>query len=217
MSCLILFLCDRARMSLQAQTNTLSNETGRSRFESASSKWIKASNTNCLIWNFCPRESETVTWSGAVVDGKAQGTGVLQWFTNGTPTTRYEGEMKSGFEDGHGIEFYFSLYSTEGIFKKGRLISKTITHRNSGNVYTGEHTDSVPNGQGEELMRGGVRYIGEFKMHRFDGTGVMIWPDGSRLNGNWKDSQLAGIGTFTGTNGETIKVKRTPMGVERAE
>jgi hypothetical protein len=125
--------------------------------------------------------------------------------------------MKAGRQDGHGTSFYYNLFSVEGEFKDGGLISKIVIVRNSGEGwYKGEHIDGVKNGQGEEVMKGGVRYSGRFKQGRFDGAGVMIWPNGDRLTGDWKDSQLAGIGTLTRTNGESIRVNRTEKGIERA-
>ena len=216
-TCWVLFLCCSPWMSLQSQTNFVYDQTGTNMFYSASGKWITASNTNCLIWSSFPRVGETATWSGSVIDAKAHGTGVVQWFTNGIPTSRYAGEMKAGRQDGHGTSFYYNLFSVEGEFKDGGLISKIVIVRNSGEGwYKGEHIDGVKNGQGEEVMKGGVRYSGRFKQGRFDGAGVMIWPNGDRLTGDWKDSQLAGIGTLTRTNGESIRVNRTEKGIERA-
>jgi len=214
-TCLSLILCGAPCISLHSQTNLVPDQTNADEFYSASGKWVAASNTNCLIWNSFPRADESVTWSGAVVGGKAHGTGVVQWFTNGTPTTRYSGEMKGGLQDGHGTAFYYDLYSVEGDFKRGRLISKTVTIRNRGKGwYKGEPNK---NGQGEEMMDGGVRYIGHFKQGRFDGAGVMIWPNGDSITGEWKDSKLAGIGTYTRTNGESFKVKMTEKGIEQTQ
>ena len=136
---------------------------------------------------------ETVTWSGAVVDGKAHGTGVVQWFTNGIPTSRYVRGNESGPSRRSRHIILLRSFSVEGEFKDGRLISKIVTVRNSGEGwYRGEHIDGVKNGQGEEVMKGGVRYNGRFKQGRFDGAGVMIWPNGDKLRSgrirSWPES-----------------------------
>src|SRR5262245_59083271 len=70
------------------------------KFYSSSGKWVKTSNTNCLVWCSFPRDNESVTWTGAVKDGKANGEGKMQWFTNNVATTSYEGEVKGGLADG---------------------------------------------------------------------------------------------------------------------
>jgi hypothetical protein len=74
------------------------------KFYSASGKWMQASNTNCVLWNSFPTNGESVTWSGNLLDGKAHGKGIIQWFTNGVPTTSYIGEVKGGLADGHGLQ-----------------------------------------------------------------------------------------------------------------
>ncbi len=44
------------------------------------SRWQKLENNPaCVVWNPYPQEQETVTWSGACANGKAQGRGTLVW------------------------------------------------------------------------------------------------------------------------------------------
>jgi hypothetical protein len=199
-----------------SQTAPVNDQLGTNRFYAASGKWTEASNTNCLVWNSYPRDGESVTWSGDVVDGKAQGTGIVQWFTNGVPTTSYEGEMKHGMADGHGIAKGPSGL-TEGEFKDGCLASKTMTvHYPNGGWYKGEQKDGFKDGQGEEMMPGG-RYIGHFKRERFDGAGELLLPNGDKISGDWKDSKLVGVGTYTRSNGDSFKVQQTDKGIERLQ
>jgi hypothetical protein len=202
-------------MSLHSQTNPVSGQITTNKFYSTLGKWIKASNTNSLVWDSFPREGESVTWSGGIVDGKANGKGIVQWFTNGTPSTSYEGEMKNGLADGHGIAESHD-YTTEGDFENGRLVSKNIIiHYSTGGWYKGENRDGFKEGQGEEMMNGDIKYVGHFKQDRFDGLGIMIWPNGDKITGNWKDSKLVGVGTYTQSGGESFKVKMTDKGIER--
>ncbi|GAB1394993.1 hypothetical protein MASR1M60_31570 [Rhodocyclaceae bacterium] len=56
----------------------------------------------CKSWNQNPGPGETITWSGQCKDGYATGKGVQQWFINGKPTDRYEGEMLNGYLHGKG-------------------------------------------------------------------------------------------------------------------
>jgi len=200
---------------LLAQTTTPDSATVTNKFYSPSGKWVQNSNTNCVVWSSWPREGESVTWSGGVVDGKAHGIGVLQWFTNGIPTTLYQGEMKAGLADGHGIakgagEEY------EGEWKQGSLVSTngTINYAN-GNWYRGAIQNGFKTGHGEELMTGGVRYIGEFKRDRFNGKGELLLPDGARITGEWRNSKLDGIGTYHTRGGDSFKVKQNGKAIER--
>ncbi len=200
---------------LHSQTNSLENQTPTNKFFSESGIWVKAYNTNCLIWNSFPRDGESVSWSGRVVDGHAQGSGVLQWFTNGVPTSRYEGEMKEGRMDGHGITSNH-VVSTEGDFKRGLLVPGIVKiHYASGGSYEGEAKDGFKEGQGTEVMAGGVKFVGQFKRDKFDGAGKMIWPNGDTVAGEWKNSQLVGAGTLIRADGESIKVKMSDKGIER--
>lgn len=211
---LVLLLCTAPLGLLELQTNAAFDPFATNKFYCAQGKWTKASNTNCLIWNSFPRPDESVTWSGAVVDGKASGKGVVQWFTNGIATSTYTGEMKAGLADGHGVANNGG-YATEGEFKSGSLVSKIITiHYPKGGSYKGEQKDGFKEGQGEEVMEGGVKYVGRFERDRFDGAGEMTWPNGSKLSGEWKDSELTGIGTYTQADGKSFKVKRTEKGIE---
>ena len=184
-------------------------------FYSTSGKWIKASNTNCVIWSSFPKDGESVSWSGSVVDGKGHGKGVVQWFTNHVPTTKYEGELKAGLSDGHGSAIGNGM-SFEGDWLKGQLLSKAVTITYSdGNWYKGEFRDGLKDGFGEEMIQGGQKYVGQFKNDRFNGRGELTLQSGDKLAGDWKDSKLDGIGTYTTKTGNSFKVKMTNTGIIR--
>lgn len=192
----------------QAQTN-------QNPFFSSSGKWVKASNTNCLIWSSFPKDSESVTWLGPIVDGKGHGKGIVQWFTNGIPTTKFEGELKAGISHGRGISSGNGI-SFEGDWRNGQLDEKLvkITYPN-GNWYKGEFRDASKSGLGEETMPGGQKYVGQFKDGRFNGQGEVLTANGDKLSGVWKDSKLDGVGTYKTKAGEEFKVKMTDTGLEK--
>jgi hypothetical protein len=72
--------------------------------------WVADPKSGCRVWNPNPEENEAITWSGGCRNGVAEGHGVLQWFHNKRPTTRYEGELRDGKADGRGL-----LTKREGI------------------------------------------------------------------------------------------------------
>ena len=200
---------------LVAQPSTDPGAAVTNKFYSASGKWMEASNTNCVIWSSFPREAESVTWSGGVLDGKAHGKGTVQWFTNGVQTTSYVGEMKAGLADGHGIA-KGSLEEYEGEWSRGSLTSTNGTIKyTDGNWYKGEFKNGFKTGRGEELMKGGTRYIGEFENDRFHGKGELVLPNGDKISGEWRDSKLQGTGTYQIKSGGTFKVRQTEAGIER--
>src|ERR1019366_7901448 len=61
--------------------------------------WIADAQSGCRIWNPRPEPYDGVTWPGACQNALAQGRGVEQWFKNGQPSNRYEGEFLDGKEN----------------------------------------------------------------------------------------------------------------------
>lgn len=93
----------------------------------------------CFVWNPKPGPDESVSWSGACVDGLASGSGTRQWRSGGKLGSRYTGTMLDGKEDGTG----------------------TLTYAN-GDHYDGEWHDGKPNGQGS-FTTSSVVVKGEWK------------------------------------------------------
>jgi len=102
----------------------------------ASAQWITDAN-GCRIWNLYPKPKEFVTWSGACVDGVANGVGVLQWFRAGQPSEQFEGTLRDGRPQGRGIM---------------RIVE----------IYDGEFTDGLPNGQGTRRDANGGIWSGQW-------------------------------------------------------
>ncbi len=102
-------------------------------------RWETDQNSGCKLWNPNPAPGESVSWSGACREGHADGNGVEQWFKDGKPGNRIEGEFVSGRS-------------------KGRV---TITYPD-GAVYVGE-LDVAGNRAGdycELILPNGARYSG---------------------------------------------------------
>jgi hypothetical protein len=218
-----------------------SADTNRNIFYSPNGSWSKVANTNCLVWNSYPRTNETVTWSGGIEDGKSAGKGVLQWFTNGAPTTLYVGTLKGGLADGHGITKASDGFAWEGDWQKGSLVSKEITitepngtkyvgeHRagvkdgsgtltfKNGNTYKGQFKNGTQEGVGEEILGGGQKYVGEYRAGRFHGKGTLFSGDGGKIVGNWKGSQLEGIGEYHSPSGQKAAVRMIDGSLQMAK
>lgn len=69
--------------------------------------WVEAG-ANCDVRNrydgkqWRRAKTTTATWTGPCTDGRADGSGVLEWFRDGAPTVHYEGEMSGGRMTGRG-------------------------------------------------------------------------------------------------------------------
>ena len=102
----------------------------------APSGWVADPKTGCKIWDAAPDPAEKITWSGKCEDGMADGEGTLQFYIGDTPVTRYEGEMRNGRSDGHGVNI-----------------------EPDGTRYEGSWRNNAANGQGV-YTKAGVRYEG---------------------------------------------------------
>jgi hypothetical protein len=103
--------------------------------------WIADAKSGCRVWNPNPQLEESVAWSGPCVQDRAEGRGIVQWSKGDVPyetdegewhegrqvnegtqswtTGRYEGQLKDGEPNGHGILTVQKL-RYEGDFRNGR-------------------------------------------------------------------------------------------------
>lgn len=78
-------------------------------------EWIADPNSGCKVWNRSPAgSSESIKWDGLCKDGLATGKGTLLWFSNGTPSEKYVGEIQGGKRNGLGTYTWKDGRSLEG-------------------------------------------------------------------------------------------------------
>ena len=123
----------------------------------------------CKVSNPAPKPNESVKWSGNCVEGYADGKGVLQWYVDGVPSTRYEGTIRGGVLSG-----------------KGKLSMP------NGASYEGEWLAGKQAGKGVQVMPDGTRYEGEWKNGQPDGHGMLRNSAGETVEGDWKDGAFVG-------------------------
>ncbi|MEZ5543489.1 MAG: hypothetical protein R3F42_15835 [Pseudomonadota bacterium] len=172
----------------------------------ADGRW-QATTAGCLVWDALPQSHETVTWSGACVDGKASGQGVelYRYRDDGAwQEERYVGEMQAGKLHGAGILTYDNGDRFEGVFTGGRRAGQgTYTHVN-GDRYEGDFIDDKMTGRGTFSYHAGGRYEGEFVNGEFQGHGTFVFANGSRYEGGFRGGLPNGSGTFRAADGETV-------------
>jgi len=131
--------------------------------QSSSTEWSIDPRTGCRIWNDKPNPGESVHWSGACINGVAQGDGVATWLVDGTPFAVYIGEFVQGKPEGRG----------------------TLAYAN-GTKYVGDFKAGVPNGLGTSTSPDGRKYVGEVRNGKRHGQGTLTRADGSVFHtGMW--------------------------------
>lgn len=139
--------------------------------------WIKDTVTDCAVWSTNkPQPGEGVSWTGACVDGKASGRGVLVWWDEKGLSGRYTGELRAGKLDGEG-RLFLRADDNEGFHE-----------------YIGRFADSKPVGKGFLKTAKGARFLGEVIDGVRHGKGVLLTPEGWLIKGEIKDGK--GVGTL---------------------
>lgn len=136
--------------------------------------WIADARNGCRVWNSSPSPNETITWSGACQNGVTQGRGVLQWFENGKPKSRYEGEFRDGKYNGRAVLTTADGNRYEGEFRDGKFNGRGVMTA-AGGRYEGEFRDGRPNGQGTYAGRTGNVYAGTWTNGCFKQGDRVAW------------------------------------------
>ena len=148
--------------------------------------WIADARTGCRVWNAGPQPGETVSWTGGCRnDDLAQGRGVLQWFKDGKPGDRYEGEFRDGKRQGRAVVTFANGNRYDGEFRDDYANGRGVFTFVSGNRYDGEYRDGKRTGRGVFTFADGSRYEGEFLDDFVNGSGTLKRPDGATYSGTW--------------------------------
>lgn len=147
----------------------------RSRRDCGLKESIADQNTGCKVWNPNPQPNETVTWTGACLDGFADGMGVLTWY-NGTKqqVQRYEGAFVNKEMNGRGIYTWGNGDRYEGEFKDGQRTGKGMM------LYAVPPSSQIK------------KYVGDFVNGKIHGRGIGDFFDGDHYEGEWRDFSPVG-------------------------
>ena len=105
----------------------------------------------------------------------------------------FEGEFKNWEKNGKG-----KLVFPNGDVYKGEFVSRNIHgygeyKYNSGNIYKGEFRNGRKHGKGKYFYKKtGIIFEGEFINDLRNGKGALFFPDGRKLEGNWKNGIKVG-------------------------
>lgn len=124
--------------------------------------WTKDSNKGCKVFNPAPEPGDSVTWSGSCKGGYASGHGMLQWFSNGTPGSSYEGQMSAGKRHGTGTYKWTNGSSYEGGWANDKFDGKGVYFASNGAIDYAVFAGGKYNGPGYRKNadgRTGVAFI----------------------------------------------------------
>jgi hypothetical protein len=138
--------------------------------------WLKDPVSGCALWQpEDPTTDELVSWSGACVDGKAEGRGVGTWTDSEGLLGRFEGTMRAGKAIGTGI-----------------LDIRDEKDPSAYHRFLGQFEDGMPSGEGMMDIDGGYVLRGKLLDGLAHMEGTVISPEGNMVRGEFKDGKVIG-------------------------
>lgn len=144
---------------------------------SAEPTWI-TDDKGCKHFNAVPKPDESVSWSGACIDGLASGEGVQKWSQQGVASGTFSGALVGGKASGKGTMQMSNGDRYEGEYVDGVRSGKGVLHFAKGGHYEGDFANSQRTGRGVMQFANGDRYEGEFVRGKLVGTGTVTWRSG---------------------------------------
>ena len=153
--------------------------------------WLTDSNTQCAVFDGNARAGDTVSWSGACVDGLASGQGTAAFNNNGAVFESFTANFAKGVaQDGHVVARWGKGWSYDGNDAHGQFNGAGVLINDQGDRFEGNWVDGKMNGQGVLIRASGERYNGEWKNDLPNGKGVLTQADGATLAGNFEDGKF---------------------------
>ena len=176
--------------------------------------WVADARTGCRIWDPRSDPSDTVTWTGQCVDGRAEGSGTSEW-TRGTLRFVIDENLKAGRFDGRHLEKVYrndklvlSMDGSATVSEEGKTVFKGKKVHESG-----DEKDYIASEEGKfvdgSMVDGTITYkkglVAQCKLEeggKFTGTCVIKGADGSVYDGDMKDGHKSGHAKTVGKDAE---------------
>jgi hypothetical protein len=176
--------------------------------EQKQGQWLK--DGACALFGADARPGDTVSWTGACVDGYAQGLGTATFTHDGQSQSFTANFVHGMIPDGHVISRWGQGWSYDGEAVGGRFQGAGILTTDASDRFDGQWTDGKMNGFGVLLRASGERYAGDWKDDKPNGSGELRQADGNLVRGIFVDGKLADKETRAGTN--IVPVNNAPFG-----
>ena len=126
-------------------------------------------------------------YEGEWKDNKKEGKGVYYWNRSPWKGDVFEGEWKNNKKEGKGIYYFSDGDFYEGNWKNGKQDGKGIYYYSDGDIYDGEWKNGVKEGKGIHYFSNGDVYEGDFKDNNFEGKGIRYFRNGDRIMGDYSN------------------------------
>lgn len=159
--------------------------------ETENGQWLK--DKDCLLFNAAAHPGDTVSWTGACVDGYASGLGTAT-FTHDGKTQSFSAIFARGvIPDGNVVTRWGNGWSYQGATVGGRFHGYGILTTDANDRFEGQWIDGKLNGFGILRRANGERYAGDWKNDKPNGSGELRHPDGTLIAGTFLEGKLAQI------------------------
>jgi len=194
--------------------------------------WLSDPVTGCAIWTAGDdAANEGAMWTGACINGEANGRGTLVFWDELGFEARYDGDVLNGRAEGAGIVWIRNDNGTgvdiyEGSFRAGQPDGEITVTSSAGYVFEGATGDApgqvvgklttpegwvvsgeIKDGQsvGPALVyyetEAGELYFGDAEDGKRDGFGASVSADDSAYFGEFKQGSASGAGVFDSPDG----------------
>ena len=169
------------------------NEQGKEQAEGQAeqhqaSQWLK--DGACLLFNADARPGDSVSWTGACVEGYASGLGTAT-FTHEGKSQSFTAHFARGMiPDGNVVAQWGDGWSYEGGMVEGRFHGAGVLTTDAKDRFEGQWANGRMTGFGILRRANGERYAGDWKDDKPHGAGELRRPDGSLLAGTFVDGKL---------------------------
>jgi hypothetical protein len=160
--------------------------------------------SHCSLGTFATGLPPTVQWTGACVNGKAEGPGVAIWQNAAGFRQRTEATFHAGLAEGRGIKQTGDNFRYEAEFHNGRMNGRCVLTKSDLRI-DGQCVDDQFNGPVKIVFTDGGHYEGDFKDGKFNGQGIFYRKDGTRFEGEWVNHSLNGKGRAVYANGASYE------------
>ncbi len=167
--------------------------------------WIADPRSGCRAQDPMPLPKESIQWSGACRNGLAQGRGTLQWYLEGQPTERTEGEWQAGMLTGRALTVYPDGHRHEGEYRNGMPNGRGVTTFPNGNRLDVTYVDGKASGRGILTLGDGSGKLDADFVDDQAVRGVWAWKNGNRYEGDLKNFQPDGKGKLSQKNGTSYE------------
>uniref|UniRef100_A0A6N2LU99 MORN repeat-containing protein n=1 Tax=Salix viminalis TaxID=40686 RepID=A0A6N2LU99_SALVM len=139
------------------------------------------------------------TYEGDWIDGRYDGYGIESWARG----SRYRGQYRQGLRHGYGVYRFYTGDSYAGEWFNGQSHGVGVQTCADASCYVGEFKCAVKHGLGVYHFRNGDRYAGEYFGDKMHGFGVYHFANGHCYEGSWHEGRKQGCGMYTFRSGDT--------------